>query len=225
MGKTEPRIFTPPLRDLTPDTSLGFACIAYATDVLHKTLYPWQKWALIHLMEIIGDLGGKWKFRFRTVLILISRQNGKTVLCRAEDADRYTSLEAVNRPEVRVMENPGGLNEKFARENLPDATLIIHDINQEIPGLVASGEADVMITEVMEAGYYVGQDSRLAAPLIYEPFTEGQLGMLMPKGSEDLLEYVNQFLADEKKNGRLDELAEEFIYRYITTEEEQRPAA
>ena len=152
-------------------------------------------------------------------------QNGKTVLCRAEDADRYTSLEAINRPEVRVMENPGGMNEKFARENLPDATLIIHDINQEIPGLVASGEADVMITEVMEAGYYVGQDSRLAAPLIYEPFTDGQLGILMPKGSEDLLEYVNQFLDDEKKSSRLDELAEQYIYRYIITEEEQQPAA
>ena len=123
------------------------------------------------------------------------------------------------------MENPGGLNEKFARENLPDATLIIHDINQEIPGLVASGEADVMITEVMEAGYYVGQDSRLAAPLIYEPFTNGQLGILMPKGSEDLLEYVNQFLDDEKKSSRLDELAEQYIYRYIITEKEQQPAA
>ena len=152
-------------------------------------------------------------------------QNGKTVLCRAEDAERYTSLEAINRPEVRVMENPGGLNEKFARENLPDATLIIHDINQEIPGLVASGEADVMITEIMEAGYYVGQYSRLAAPLIYEPFTNGQLGILMPKGAEDLLEYVNQFLDDEKKTGRLDELAEQYIYRYIMTEEEQQPAA
>ena len=152
-------------------------------------------------------------------------QNGKTVLCRAEDAERYTSLEAINRPEVRVMENPGGLNEKFARENLPDATLIIHDINQEIPGLVASGEADVMITEIMEAGYYVGQDSRLAAPLIYEPFTNGQLGILMPKGAEDLLEYMNQFLDDEKKTGRLDELAEQYIYRYIMTEEEQQPAA
>ena len=123
------------------------------------------------------------------------------------------------------MENPGGLNEKFARENLPNATLIIHDINQEIPGLIASGEADVMITEVMEAGYYVGQDDRLAAPLIYEPFTNGQLGVLMPKGSEDLLEYVNQFLADEKKKGRLDELAEQYIYRYIINEEELQPAA
>ena len=152
-------------------------------------------------------------------------QNGKTVLCREEDADQYTSLEAINRPEVRVMENPGGLNEKFARENLPDATLIIHDVNQEIPGLIASGEADVMITEVMEAGYYVGEDSRLAAPLIYEPFTDGQLGILMPKGSEDLLEYVNGFLAEEKESGRLDELAGQYIYRYILTEKEQQPAA
>ena len=58
--------------------------------------------------------------------------NGKTILCRAEDADKYTSLEAINRPEVRVMVNPGGLNEQFARENLPDVTLIIHDVNQEI---------------------------------------------------------------------------------------------
>ena len=151
--------------------------------------------------------------------------NGKTVLCRAEDAGRYISLEAINRPEVRVMENPGGLNEKFAREYLPDAILMIHGVNQEIPGLVASGEADVMITEIMEAGCYVGQDNRLAAPLIFEPFTRGQLGVLMPKGSDDLLDYVNAFLAAEKESGRIDELAEKYIYRYIRTDEELEPAA
>ena len=152
-------------------------------------------------------------------------ENGKTILVRAEDAEKYTSLGDVNKPEVRVMVNPGGLNEKFARENLPDVTLIIHDVNQDIPGLIAEGEADVMITEIMEAGYYVGQDSRLAAPLIYEPFTNGQLGVLMPKGSEDLLDYVNAFLEEEKGSGRIDELADEYIYRYIDEEEELAPAA
>ena len=152
-------------------------------------------------------------------------ENGKTILVRAEDAEEYTSLADINRPEVRVMVNPGGLNEKFARENLPDVTLIIHDVNQDIPGLIAEGEADVMITEIMEAGYYVGQDSRLAAPLIYEPFTNGQLGVLMPKGSEDLLDYVNAFLEEEKGSGRIDELADEYIYRYIDEEEELAPAA
>ena len=80
MGKTEPRLFTPPLRELTPATSLGFACVEYAKSVLKKSLYPWQEWALIHALEIVGELGGEWKFRFRTVLFLISRQNGKTVL-------------------------------------------------------------------------------------------------------------------------------------------------
>ena len=146
-------------------------------------------------------------------------ENGKTVLCRAEDANKYISLESINRPEVRVMENPGGLNEKFAGENLPDATLIIHDVNQDIPGLVASGEADVMITEIMEAGFYVGQDSRLAAPLIYEPFTHGQLGILMPKGSDDLLDYVNEYIKKEKANGRIDELSEKYIYQFMEEEE------
>ena len=141
--------------------------------------------------------------------------NGKTILIRAEDVDKYKTLEDINRPEVRVMENPGGLNEKFVRENLPNATLMVYDKNEEIPSLIASGEADVMITEIMEAGYYVGQDSRLAAPLIYEPFTNGQLGVLMPKGSEDLLEFVNEFLAKEKESGRIDELGEKYIYKFI----------
>ena len=186
------------------------------------------------LME--DTLAGKFDLAICGITITQARQeqalmsigylgNGKTVLCRAEDADKYLSLEAINRPEVRVMENPGGLNEKFARENLPDATLIIHDVNQEIPGLVASGEADVMITEIMEAGYYVGQDERLAAPLIYEPFTHGELGVLMPKGSDALLAYVNDFLEQEKSSGRIDELAEKYIYRYIGTADELPLAA
>ena len=131
-------------------------------------------------------------------------ENGKTILCRAEDAYKFTGLEAINRPDVRVMVNPGGLNEQFARKNLPDVTLMIHDANQEIPGLVASGEADIMITEIVEAGYYVGQDDRLAAPLIYEPFTDGEIGILMPKGSEDLLNYANEFLQKEKISGRIE---------------------
>ena len=79
-GITEPRLYTHELRPLTEETSLGFACIEYARTVLRKTLYPWQEWALIHALEIVGDLSAAWHFRFRTVLFLISRQNGKTVL-------------------------------------------------------------------------------------------------------------------------------------------------
>ena len=138
--------------------------------------------------------------------------NGKTILIRAEDVDKYKSLADINKPEVKVMENPGGLNEKFARENLPLSTLIIHSPNDEIPGLIADGQADVMITEILEAGYYVRKDSRLAAPLIHSPFNHGELGVLMPKGKEDLLDFVNSFISDEKESGRIEELANKYIY-------------
>lgn len=145
--------------------------------------------------------------------------NGKTVLCRREDADKFTNLDSINQPDVRVMENPGGLNEKFARENLPDAQLIIHDVNQEIPGLVAEGEADVMITETMEASFYAGKDPRLAAPLVNDPFTRGQLGFLMPKGSEALLDYVNAFIEEERNSGRLEELNRIYISQEANAED------
>ena len=147
--------------------------------------------------------------------------NGKTVLCRAEDAGKYASLAAIDRPEVRVMENPGGLNEKFARKHLPHAALVIHPVNEEIPGLIAAGKADVMITEIMEAAYYCSGDKRLAAPLLDKPFTHGELGALLPPGNEALRKYVNGFLRDVRRSGKLDELKS----IYLHGGERKKPAA
>jgi hypothetical protein len=76
-GRTEPRIFTPPLRELTPETSYGFDVIEFA-EVIGWPLDPWQKWAVIHLGELKEDNTP----RFRFALLLVARQNGKTLLCR-----------------------------------------------------------------------------------------------------------------------------------------------
>ncbi len=220
-----------PLSFLDPDTGTYIGFDAALTEDLAKSLgvkveYVPTSWPT--LME--DTLAGKFDLAMCGITVTDARKeqalmsdgylgNGKTVLCRAEDAEKYTSLEAINRPEVRVMENPGGLNEKFARENLPDAEILIHDVNAEIPGLVAEGEADVMITEILEAGYYCAKDARLAAPLINDPFTRGQLGVLLPKGSDALLEYVNTFIEKERESGRLDELAEQYIYGKQSSDE------
>lgn len=69
-------IWTPPKRKLTPKTSLGFECIQFAENVLGVELFPWQKWFLIHALE----LNPNGRFRFRTVLLLVGRQNGKSTL-------------------------------------------------------------------------------------------------------------------------------------------------
>ena len=140
--------------------------------------------------------------------------NGKTILCRASEAERYKSLEDLDRPEVRVMVNPGGLNEKFANENLTHATIIVHPKNEEIPTLVAEGEADVMITEITEAPYYVQADSRLAAPLLDKAFNHGEIGVLMRKGQNDLLQMVNNIIRQMKSDGTLRRLHEKYKFVY-----------
>lgn len=79
-GCEQPRIFTPPLRELTPDTTLGFDIIEFSRDVLHIEPHPWQKWFLIHAFEIIDLPDGTWRLRFRTIILLVGRQCGKTTL-------------------------------------------------------------------------------------------------------------------------------------------------
>lgn len=74
-GKTEPRFFPPPLRELTSETSAGFEVIEFAK-LLGIELYPFQKWALIHGLELLED----GSFRWRVVVIEVARQNGKTML-------------------------------------------------------------------------------------------------------------------------------------------------
>ena len=142
--------------------------------------------------------------------------NGKTILCRASEADRYQKLADIDKPDVRVMVNPGGLNEKFANQNLTHATIIVHDKNEEIPSLIAEGQADVMITEITEAPYYIQTDSRLAAPLLNAPFTHGEIGVLMRQGQDDLLQLVNDVISQMKADGTLRQLHEKYglVYAY-----------
>lgn len=77
LGSTQPRIWTPPLRELTEDTTYGFEVIDFAEEI-GWPLDPWERWAVIHGGELLPD--GTPRFRF--LLIIVARQNGKTLLFR-----------------------------------------------------------------------------------------------------------------------------------------------
>ena len=66
---------------MTPKTSLGFSCVDFAEDVLGFDLIPWQRWLLIHALELRPD----GRFRFRTLLVLVARQAGKTTLVEVKN--------------------------------------------------------------------------------------------------------------------------------------------
>jgi cyclohexadienyl dehydratase len=136
---------------------------------------------------------------------------GKTILTQKGKEGQFRSLADINKPNVRVMYNPGGTNEKFAKEQTPNAQLLMHEQNAEIPGLIGEGKADVMITETMEARRYVKDNAKLAAPLIDKPFTENHFGVLMKKDDPKLLEAVNAWMQQMKKSGTIDKLEAKYI--------------
>ena len=138
---------------------------------------------------------------------------GKTILCRKTDAKKYQSLADIDKPEVRVMINPGGTNEKFAHANLKQAKLIVHQENADIPRQVAEGNADIMITETVEAARYIELNDKLAAPLMKAPFTRHSCGILMQKGDQEFLNYINFVLAELKMDGTLAKLEKKYLYR------------
>ena len=77
-GTETPRLWTRPLRELTPETTHGFSVIDFAHQFLRLELYPWQKWLLIHALELNED----GTYRFRKLVVLVGRQNGKSTLLR-----------------------------------------------------------------------------------------------------------------------------------------------
>ena len=66
---------------------------------------------------------------------------------------RIASIDAIDQPGVRVVVNPGGTNERFARANLNHATLSEHPDNRTIFDEIAAGHADVMVTDGAEVDY------------------------------------------------------------------------
>src|SRR5699024_4475272 len=113
---------------------------------------------------------------------------GKVALARKSDADKYKSLEDLNQPGVHVIKNPGGTNEQFVLKYLTDAEVSTHEHNAEIPGLIAEGKGDIMITETFEALHYANTDDRLAALFIDEPLTpQDELGFLLPIDDADFI--------------------------------------
>jgi len=77
LGRTSPRVFTPPLRPLNRRTSAGYAFAEFC-DLIGQPLLPFQRWLAIHALELNRD----GTFRFRIIVVLVARQNGKTMWVR-----------------------------------------------------------------------------------------------------------------------------------------------
>jgi len=80
-------------------------------------------------------------------------REGKTPIARCADAGKYRTIADIDKPGTRVIINPGGTNEKFARANIKSAEIKVYGDNATIFDEIAKGDADVMVTDASETRY------------------------------------------------------------------------
>ena len=128
--------------------------------------------------------------------------DGKRPITRCADKDKFQALDAINRPEVRVIVNPGGQNEKFARDNLTKAQITVHKDNSTVFEEIAAGRADVMVTDGIEVEHTSRTMPGLLCPAsVPAPFTRLEKAYMMAK-DDDLKAAVDTWLTDAQASGR-----------------------
>lgn len=127
--------------------------------------------------------------------------DGKTPIARRADAARFSSLEQIDQPGVRVVVNPGGTNERFARENIKRATIVPHPDNRSIFEEIVAGRVDVMMTDGIEVKLQERRQPTLSATRA-DPFTRTGKAVLLAPGSE-LTARVDAWLVPQIKGGQI----------------------
>ena len=116
----------------------------------------------------------------------------KVALINKKNKDRFTTLESLNRPDVRVIKNPGGSNEQFVDTYLIDAQVTTVEDNSEIPAMIAEDQGDVMITENPEAILYARKYPELYVAFMDNPLTPvNYMGFMLPDDDPDYSRVMN----------------------------------
>ena len=131
--------------------------------------------------------------------------DGKRPVARCADQDRYTAVDGIDRPGVRVVVNPGGTNEEFARANFHQATVTVHPDNATVFNEIIANRADVMVTDGIEVDHQSFLHPELCPARVPAPFTRLEKAYLLPNDPE-LTALVNDWLAAERASGDFDRI-------------------
>ena len=120
-------------------------------------------------------------------------REGKTPIARCTDKDKFQTIAQIDQPGVRVVVNPGGTNERFARANLKNAEIKVHNDNVSIFKEIAAGNVDLMMTDSSETLYQQKLDPTLCAIHPEKPFDFAEKAYWLQRDPA-LKEFVDQWL-------------------------------
>ncbi|WP_322025216.1 transporter substrate-binding domain-containing protein [Burkholderia sp. BCC1977] len=137
--------------------------------------------------------------------------DGKTPIVRCADADKYQTVAQIDRPETRVIVNPGGTNERFAKQFFTHANLTVYPDNVTIFKQILAGKADVMVTDASETLLQQKLNPGLCSVHPDKPFQFGEKAYMVPRGDVAFQQYVDQWLHLALSTGEYQAIADKWL--------------
>jgi chorismate mutase-like protein len=126
--------------------------------------------------------------------------DGKTPITRCDNTARFQTLAQINQPDVRLIVNPGGTNERFARAHASRAQLTVYPDNVTIFGQIVDGAADLMMTDAIETRLQQRLHPQLCAVHPDAPFDRVDKAILLSR-DKALKARVDRWLQQRLDNG------------------------
>lgn len=173
--------------------------------------------------ELMADFtSGKCDIAMGGISVTLERQkraffsapylvNGKAPIARCADKTKFQSVADIDKPDVTVIVNPGGTNERFVRENLKQARIEVYPDNVTIFDQLLQGKADLMIAESIETKVQEKLHPGLCSINPDHPLQYGEMGYLLPKGDIVFKDFVDQWLHLAKAGGEFDRIYDQFV--------------
>jgi len=136
--------------------------------------------------------------------------DGKTPIARCADKDKFQTLAEIDKPATKVIVNPGGTNERFARDNLKQAPIEVYKDNVTIFDQIVAGKADVMITDASETMLQAKLHKELCSIHPDHAFNYAEKGYWLQRDIA-FKEFVDQWLNLALKTGEYQQIADKWF--------------
>jgi cyclohexadienyl dehydratase len=123
---------------------------------------------------------------------------GVVLLVREAYAKRFSSVEALDQPGVRIAVNAGGHLERIARERFPHARVDAIPDNQAVPGRLLDGRADAVLSDTAEVRNWMRSDTRVIGPFRFD-----YKAYLLPTAEGELAQRIDDWLVAREADGWL----------------------
>ena len=130
---------------------------------------------------------------------------------RCDEVQKFQSVADIDKPGVRVVANPGGSNERFAKANFKIATLMIHPENLTIFDEILAKRADVFVTESAEALTQQKLKPGLCAVNPDKPLQYGEMAYMLPRNDTVMKSFVDQWMHLAKATGEYQRTVDKWL--------------